>query len=240
MNSNHVVIVTGASSGIGKGCVEALLNKGSIVVGWDLADDQPKNNYYHYQVDIREEVSITSALKEVKTRFGKVDALVNCAGVFSCSKPFYEMDAEEWGRVLDTNLTGLFLVSKLVCREMMQRKQGRIINISCIRSRVFRPNMADYAAAKGGVVALTSAMALDLAPFNIRVNSIAPGFTYTGMTSAAFSHPDIKMQSEALIPVGRIAKPEDIAGVALFLLTDEADYINGTTIYVDGGYCIQK
>lgn len=240
MHNNQVVIVTGAGSGIGKGCVDVLLGLGTTVVGWDLADGQGQENYWHYKMDVRKEDSISLALEEVQARFGKVDALINCAGVFSCSKPFFEMDAKEWERVLETNLTGVFLVSKHVCRKMMERKQGRIINISCIRSKIFRPNMADYAAAKGGVVSLTSAMALDLAPYNIRVNSVAPGFTYSGMTNAAFSMPQVKEASEALIPVGRIAQPEDVARVVSFLLTDAADYINGTTLFVDGGYCIGK
>lgn len=240
MYNNRVVIVTGASSGIGKGCVDILLSHGATVAGWDLSGEPVQENYWHYKVDIRKEDEISNALEDVQARFGKVDALVNCAGVFSCSKPFYDIDAKEWERVLDTNLTGVFLVSKHVCRKMMERRQGRIINISCIRSKIFRPNMADYVAAKGGVVALTSAMTLDLAPYNIRVNSVAPGFTFSGMTNASFSIPQVREESETLIPVGRIAQPEDIAHVVLFLLTDDADYINGTTIFVDGGYCIGK
>lgn len=97
-------------------------------------------------------------------------------------KPFFDIEIQEWNKVMETNLTGIFLVTKYVCRVMMNQKRGRIVNISCIRSRILRKNMADYAAAKGGVIALTSAMALDLAPYNIRVNSVAPGFTRTGMT----------------------------------------------------------
>ena len=100
--------------------------------------------------------------------------------------------------------------------------------------------MTDYAASKGGVVALTSAMALDLAPHNIHVNAVAPGFTYTGMTKASFDNEEVRKQSEALIPEGRLGMPEDVSKVVLFLLSDMADYINGTNIYADGGYHIQK
>jgi len=123
---------------------------------------------------------------------------------------------------------------------MIRHRKGRIINISCIRSRIFRPNMADYAASKAGVVALTSAMALDLSGYNIQVNSVAPGFTFTGMTEKKYSNKDIKEQSENLIPSGRIADPKDIANVVLFLLSDLSTYINGETIFVDGGYSIFK
>jgi len=238
MVKNKVVIVTGAGSGIGKGCVDLLLSQGATVAGWDLSSAPVRKNYWHYIVDVRKEDTITHALEDVLARFGRVDALINCAGVFSCSKPFYEINQEEWARVLDTNLTGVFLVSKQVCRTMMENKQGRIVNISCIRSRLFKQNMADYASAKGGVVALTSAMALDLAPYNIRVNSVAPGFTYTGVTNESYARPEVKEKKEAIIPVGRIARPEDIGRVVLFLLTDAADYINGTTIFVDGGFTV--
>lgn len=98
----------------------------------------------------------------------------------------------------------------------------------------------DYAASKGGIVALTASMALDLAPYNLRVNCVAPGFTYTGMTANSFDNPEIRKSSESIIPVGRIAKPDDIAKVVLFLLSDLSDYINGETIYTDGGFKIAK
>ena len=100
--------------------------------------------------------------------------------------------------------------------------------------------MADYAASKGGVVALTSAMALDLAPYNIRVNSVAPGFIYTGMTKGSFDNEAVRTQSEALIPEGRLGQPEDISNVVMFLLSDLSDYMTGTNVFADGGYHIQK
>ena len=123
---------------------------------------------------------------------------------------------------------------------MIPKSHGSIVNISCIRSSIFRNNITDYAASKGGVVALTSAMALDLAPYNIRVNAVAPGFTYTGMTKASFDNENIRKESEELIPCGRLGTPEDISKVVLFLLSDMSDYTNGTNIYADGGYHIQK
>jgi NAD(P)-dependent dehydrogenase (short-subunit alcohol dehydrogenase family) len=160
--------------------------------------------------------------------------------MFSSSKPFYEMTSDEWNQVISTNLTGIFLVSKYLSQKTIRYRNGKIINISCIRSRIFRPNMADYAASKAGVVALTSAMALDLSEYNIQVNSVAPGFTFTGMTEKAFSCEYIRKQSENLIPSGRIADQNDIANVVLFLLSDLSAYINGETIFVDGGYSIFK
>ncbi len=241
MLNNRITIVTGSSSGIGRSCVEKIIENQGTVIGFDIKDSpMAHDNYRHCLVDIRNEGEIIHALDDIELEFSKIDALVNCAGIFSSSKPFYEMTSDEWGRVISTNLTGTFLVSKYVSQKMIRRKKGKIVNISCIRSKIFRPNMADYAASKAGIVALTSAMALDLSAYNIRVNAVAPGFTYTGMTEKVFSSKDIKEQSECLIPLGRIANPDDIANVVLFLLSDLSAYINGETIFVDGGYSIFK
>jgi len=238
---DKVVIVTGASSGIGESCVKKLLNFNARVAGFDMKPSKiTSENYNHYMADVRDEGSVKKAVDDVDSGFGRIDATVNCAGIFSNSKPFYDMSFEEWDRVISTNLTGTFLCSKHIARKMIKNKKGKIVNISCIRSMIFKPNMTDYSASKGGVVALTSAMALDLAPFGIQVNSVAPGFTFTGMTENAFSNPEVRSSSEKIIPLGRIAESDDIANVALFLLSDLSNYITGETIFVDGGFRIWK
>ena len=150
------------------------------------------------------------------------------------------MGTSDWERILSVNLTGTFVVSKIVAQKMIHSKKGKIVNISCLRSSIFRNNMCDYAASNGGIVALTSAMALDLAPFNIQVNAVAPGFIYTGMTRGSFDNDEIRKQSEALIPEGRLGQPEDISNVVMFLLSDLSDYMTGTNVFADGGYHIQK
>lgn len=236
-----VFIVSGTSSGIGKACAELMLDNEAIVVGLDLKKASiTHERYIHFLLDITDEKQVISVLHEIDEKLGRLDGLVNCAGIFASSKPFYELSINEWNKVIEINLTGVFILSKHATQKMMKHKRGKIVNISCIRSKIFRPNMADYAASKGGVVALTSAMALDLSPYNIQVNSIAPGFTYTGMTAKSFDNPEIRELSESIIPAGRIAKPEDIANVALFLLSDMSDYINGETIFVDGGFKVSK
>ena len=153
---------------------------------------------------------------------------------------YYEMDTDSFRRIIDVNTTGAFIVSKCVSKFMIEKKQGKIVNISCIRASIFRNNMADYAASKGAVVSMTSAMALDLAPFNIQVNSVAPGFTYTGMTAASFDKPEVREASEKIIPQGRLGTAEDVAGVVIPLLSEMSDYMTGTNVFVDGGYHIQK
>lgn len=236
-----VALVTGASSGIGKSCCIDLLRNGNQVVGIDLNKSSIEDpNYMHVSIDITNERHVMKEISSVDHQYGKIDFLINAAGVFSNSKPFYELELEKWNNVLSVNLNGTFIVSKYVSQIMIKQRHGKIVNIACIRSKIFKPNMADYASSKAAIVALTSTMALDLASYNIQVNAVAPGFTYTGMTAKSFDQPEIRKQSELLIPNRKIANPEDISPLIIFLLSDGANNITGTTIFSDGGYSIQK
>lgn len=236
-----VYVVTGASSGIGKSCAERLLANGGIVFGFDVNEgtiDHPA--YRHVKISVLDEEGVAENIRNIENEFGSIYGLVNAAGVWGNTKPFYEMDTDSFRRIMDVNTVGVFIMSKYATKTMMEQKCGKIVNISCIRASIFRNNMADYAASKGAVVSMTSAMALDLAPYNIQVNSVAPGFTYTGMTAASFDKPEVREQSEALIPQGRLGNPEDISKVVVSLLSDMSDYMTGTNVFVDGGYHIQK
>ena len=239
--TGKVFVVTGAASGIGRSCAEQLLRSGAMVIGIDLEKgDLAYDTYNHYMASITDEEAIRKITDDVIYNYGKIDGLVNAAGIWGNSKPFFDTETSEWERIISVNLTGTYIVSKVVAHAMIPNKSGKIVNISCLRSIIFRNNMTDYAASKGAVVALTSAMALDLAPYNIRVNAVAPGFIYTGMTKGSFDNEEIRKQSETLIPEGRLGQPEDISKVVLFLLSDLSDYINGTNVFADGGYHIQK
>ena len=238
---DKVYIVTGASSGMGKSCSELLLENDAVVIGIDRNDSTIEHDRYsHCKADVLDEEQIQKCISEVDSKYGHIDGLVNAAGIFGNNKPFYELTSEEWNKVISVNTTGTFIVSKAAAPVMIREKHGKIVNISCIRSTIFKNNMADYAASKGAVASMTSAMALDLAPYNIQVNSVAPGFIYTGMTAASFDIPDVRAKSEALIPNGRLGMPKDIASVVLFLLSDMSDYVTGTMLFADGGYHIQK
>ena len=238
---DKVFIVTGASSGMGKSCSDLLLENDAVVVGIDRNDSTIEHDRYsHCKADVLAEEQIQKCISEVDSKYGHIDGLVNAAGIFGNNKPFYELTSEEWNKVISVNTTGTFIVSKAAAPVMIREKHGKIVNISCIRSTIFKNNMADYAASKGAVASMTSAMALDLAPYNIQVNSVAPGFIYTGMTAASFDMPDVRAKSEALIPNGRLGMPKDIASVVLFLLSDMSDYVTGTMLFADGGYHIQK
>ena len=238
---DKVLVVTGASSGMGKSCCELLLENEAVVTGIDINDGTIEHEHYsHCKADVLEEEQIRKCISEIDSRYGHIDGLVNAAGIFGNNKPFYELTGEEWNKVISVNATGTFIVSKAVSPAMIREKHGKIVNISCIRSTIYKNNMADYAASKGAVASMTSAMALDLAPYNVQVNSVAPGFIYTGMTAASFDIPEVRAKSEALIPNGRLGMPKDIASVVLFLLSDMSDYVTGTTLFADGGYHIQK
>ena len=238
---DKVYIVTGASSGMGKSCSDLLLENDAVVIGIDRNDSTIEHDRYsHCKADVLAEEQIQKCISEVDSKYGHIDGLVNAAGIFGNNKPFYELTSEEWNKVISVNTTGTFIVSKAAAPVMIREKHGKIVNISCIRSTIFKNNMADYAASKGAVASMTSAMALDLAPYNIQVNSVAPGFIYTGMTAASFDIPDVRAKSEALIPNGRLGMPKDIASVVMFLLSDMSDYVTGTMLFADGGYHIQK
>lgn len=238
---DKVYIVTGASSGMGKSCSDLLLENDAVVIGIDRNDSTIEHDRYsHCKADVLDEEQIQKCISEVDSQYGHIDGLVNAAGIFGNNKPFYELTSEEWNKVISVNTTGTFIVSKVAAPIMIREKHGKIVNISCIRSTIFKNNMADYAASKGAVASMTSAMALDLAPYNIQVNSVAPGFIYTGMTAASFDIPDVRAMSEALIPNGRLGMPKDIASVVMFLLSDMSDYVTGTMLFADGGYHIQK
>lgn len=240
-NKDKVFVVTGTASGIGKSCAEQLLKSGARVIGIDKADSDLKcDSYEHHIASVTDENALRRIIDGVISNYGKIDGLVNAAGIWGNSKPFYDVETSDWEKIISVNLTGTYLLSKIVSCAMMPCRKGKIVNISCLRGTIFRNNMTDYASSKGGVVALTSTMALDLAPFNIQVNSVAPGFIYTGMTKNSFDNEEVRKASEALIPEGRLGRPEDISNVVMFLLSELSDYMTGTNVYVDGGYHIQK
>lgn len=239
---NDVFIVSGASSGIGKGCVELLLEKDATVIGFDITDSLIHHEKYsHSVVDVRNEDSIEILVDDAVKKYKKISGLVNCAGINAIKKPFYELSLKEWNNSLEINLTGTFILSKSVTRHMIIQGRGKIVNISCIRTKIFKKNIAEYATTKGGVVALTSSMAIDLAPYGIQVNSVAPGLTYTNILRNVFEKNEgVEADYVNMIPQNRIADPIDIAKVVIFLLSNESSYITGQTIYVDGGMSISK
>ncbi len=173
-------------------------------------------------------------MDETVEKWTKIDVLVNNAGVGTISS-LIEMTEEEWDYVLDINLKGMFLFTREVAKVMIKQEEGCVINLSSINEEVPLAGEIHYCVSKGGVKMLTRAVALELAPYNIRVNAIAPGMTETALTEEILVIPELRSAVLHQIPLGRIGRPKDIAKVAVFLASDYASWVTGSTICVDGG-----
>ncbi|WYQ41129.1 SDR family oxidoreductase [Bacillus sp. FSL W7-1321] len=228
------VVVTGGASGIGKAIALAFAQKGALVFILDKEEalfqkwSEKAENIVFIQTDVKEERDIKAAFATIASQSGPVDILINNAGV-STFTPLFELSVEEWDNVLNTNLRSVFLASKEAALHMQPTgKPASIINISSTRARMSESNSEAYAASKGGVEALTHALALSLAEKNIAVNAIAPGWIHT--TNDALREIDHEQH-----PSKRVGTPEDIANACLFLADERNRFINGETIVIDGG-----
>lgn len=240
-------LVTGSSRGIGRGIALALAHQGAdVAINYrSNAEEAQKvveeikalgREAFAVQADVASAASVAKMFEEIKTKWGKLDILVNNAGIVQFAA-FEELTEEQWDAVLDTNLKGQFLCSQQAV--VLMSPGSRIINIASIASGgvgVGFSHVAHYTASKGGVVALTENMALDLAPKGINVNAIAPGVIETDMTKDMLSDEKTKAGLLSRVPKGRVGRPEDIGAAAAFLASGEADYINGVVLYVDGGW----
>ena len=239
---NKVAIVTGASKGIGKSIAQKISQAGTHTVcvsrskdilmdiSKKINDDGFSSSYY--VCDVSKINNFKELIDDTVLKYNKVDILVNNAGITK-DNLIMRMSESDWDKVIDVNLKGVFNGIKSVSRQMMKQKYGRIINISSIVGLIGNPGQANYAASKAGVIGLGKAISKELASRNITVNSIAPGYIETDMVD------NIQEEAkEALfkkIPLGRIGKPEEIAAAVLYLASDEASYVTGQTITVDGG-----
>ena len=246
-------LVTGASSGIGLGVARALAAAGADVAVNYVTDPNSANavadelkragvNAMAIRADVSREDQVKAMFQELLGAWGTVDILVNNAGL-QRDAPLTEMTLEQWNTVLAVNLTGMFLCARAAAREMIRRgvrseisqAAGKIICMSSVHERIPWAGHVNYAASKGGVMQLMQTMAQELAPHHIRVNSIAPGAIKTPINREAWETPEALKSLLTLIPYGRIGVPEDIGRVAVFLASDDSDYIHGQTIFVDGG-----
>jgi glucose 1-dehydrogenase len=246
-------LVTGANSGIGKAVAIALGEAGADVVvnyvrGEDSAREVVENisetgsNAIALQADISQEAQVEQMFRAMFDEFGTVDILVNNAGLQQ-DAAFDKMTLQQWNTVIGINLTGQFLCAREAVREFKRRgvreqvsvAAGKIICMSSVHEVIPWGGHANYAASKGGVMLLMKSMAQELAPFRIRINSICPGAIRTPINRTAWDTPEAYESLLTLIPYQRIGEPEDIGRVAVFLASDQADYITGASIYVDGG-----
>jgi len=244
---NQTAIVTGAESGIGKAIAIELAREGANVVVNYIADadeaqkvaDAAKKaggKAMKFKADVSKEGQVKEMFSKTIETFGRLDILVNNAGIQK-DAAIDEMTLDEWQNVIDVNLTGYFLCSREAIREFKKQEidenisvaAGKIICISSVHERIPWKGRANYAASKGGIMLLMKSMAVEVAAHKIRVNSIGPGAIKTPINKESWD------ELEQSIPYGRVGDPEDIAGAAVWLASDESDYVTGTTLFVDGG-----
>ena len=237
----QTALVTGASRGIGKAIAISLAKEGAeVIINYSSSVENANTvvseinsfggNAYPLKADISNENSVNELIKAILDKNNKIDVLVNNAGITKDGL-LMRMKTDDWQKVLDLNLSGVFYCTRAVSREMLKQKRGRIINITSVVGLMGNAGQANYSAAKAGVVGLTQSTAKEFASRGITVNAVAPGFISTDMTK--------DLNREAIlsaIPLGRLGKPEDVAGAVRFLAADpSAAYITGQTIQVDGG-----
>ena len=246
MLAGKVALVTGASRGIGKAIACKLAREGAkVIINYNGSKEKAEavkseieaagGQAEVYQCDVSDYTACETFIQTVIKEEGRLDILVNNAGITKDGL-LMKMSEEDFDKVLDTNLKGAFNTIRFASRQMLRQKGGRIINMSSVVGVSGNAGQANYAASKAGVIGLTKAAARELASRGITVNAIAPGFIETDMTDVLSDK--VKEASEAQIPLGHFGKPEDVAAAAAFLASEEARYITGQVLHVDGGMCM--
>jgi glucose 1-dehydrogenase len=241
----RIALVTGGSSGIGKAISTRLSGEGAIVyVNYRSHPKIVKKliseilstgaKVIAIRGDVSKEIEVKKMFRQIAREQGRLDILVNCAGVENAA-PILKMTAKAWDEVMNTNLRGTFLCSQAAAQMMAKRKNGVIINVSSVHEKIPWGKYAHYCASKGGVMLLMKTMALELGHLNIRVNNVAPGSIATPINESWLYNSSLKKIVLEKIPERRIGTPEEVAGAVFYLTTDEARYVTGTSLFIDGG-----
>ncbi|MGY3189390.1 SDR family NAD(P)-dependent oxidoreductase [Lysinibacillus sp. TE18511] len=240
----QVIIVTGAGGGMGKAIIQEQLEKGNIVVGLDLSvaslTDLAQDALQCFEVNVLQEERVNDICKQVFEKYGRIDGLVNALGIAQAATPIEQVTMDEWNRLMDVNVKTLFITTKAVVSYMKERQKGSIVTIASISAVRPRPGLQAYIASKGAAESFARGVAIELAPFQIRVNTIHPGPADTQMLGQfAAQGADIEQTKQSVfvqsVPLGRLVNPSDIAGAVSYLLSNEASMVTGTTLHVDGG-----
>uniref|UniRef100_A0A7V2ZHL4 3-oxoacyl-[acyl-carrier-protein] reductase n=1 Tax=Ignavibacterium album TaxID=591197 RepID=A0A7V2ZHL4_9BACT len=239
---NKIAIITGGAQGIGKAAVKKFAEEGAIVIIWDVNEEKASATISEFKnistsiefqkVDVTKLESVSEAAKQIIEKYNKIDILINNAGI-TRDASFLKMTPEQWQQVIDVNLTGVFNCTKAVAPYMVEKLYGKIINTSSVVGLYGNFGQTNYVATKSGIIGMTKVWARELGRKGINVNAVAPGFIATEMVSTV-PEKVLDMLKERT-PLGKLGEPEDIANAYLFLASDEAKYINGAVLSVDGG-----
>ena len=245
---NKTALITGARRGMGRAHALALAKYGAKVVVTDISQEECQQvveeikkqggQALALKLDVTKKQEVEEVIKKAVKEFGGLDILVNNAGIAEF-KPFLAITEQEWDKILDINLKGQFLCAQAAARQMKEQGGGTIVNIASVamgQQGIGFPNIAHYCASKGGIAALTEALAVELAQFNIRVNCVAPGLIETPMIEAVKSDPKTFEAMLTQIPLRRAGKPEEVSELVAFLASDNSSYMTGSVVVIDGGW----
>ncbi len=243
-----VAIITGSRRGMGRTHALMLAQAGSKVIVSDISQEDCQKVVKEIEkaggealaikCDVTKKEEIDEMVKKTVEKFGKLDILVNNAGIVQF-KTFLEMTEQEWDKTLDINLKGYFLCAQAAAKEMVKQKSGVIINIASVamgQQGIGMANIVQYCASKGGIAGMSEALAMELAPYNIRVNVISPGMIETPMIDSVKEDPKMMEAMLARVPMHRVAKPEEVSNLVLFLASNASSYMTGSLVVIDGGW----
>jgi NAD(P)-dependent dehydrogenase (short-subunit alcohol dehydrogenase family) len=245
---SKAAIITGARRGIGRAIALAFAAAGADVAVCDseiqdgrLSETEQDirrlgRQSLKLQIDVSRHSDVEEMVRSSRSAFGKIDTLVNCAGVWIPGETLIECGNEHWDKVIDTNLKGTYLCCQAVGKTMIKQRSGSIINLSSQVGLTPGAGAGAYPISKAGIIMLTRQLALELAGFNIRVNALAPGIVKTDFNAAFWKDPNVEKQTSSMVPLGRLAEPEDIAQAALFFASDSSSYVTGEVLCINGGW----